>query len=275
MEPLIITAAVVGAELTREDTPYLPLTPAEIAEEAYRSYLAGASIVHLHARDAGGSPTQDPTVYKEIMERISEKCDVIMQISTGGAVGMSAAERTQPLSLKPEMATLTTGSVNFGRDLFLNPPSLIEEFAEEMTALQVMPEFEIFDVGMIENALRLVRKGLVKSHLHFDFVMGVPGGIPATADHLLHLIRQLPKDATWSVAGIGRFQLPMAVLGIVLGGHVRVGLEDNIYYRKGELATSNAQLVERVVRIAKEMGRKIATPAKAREILKIASSYST
>lgn len=275
MEPLIITAAVVGAELTREDTPYLPLTPAEIAEEAYRSYLAGASIVHLHARDADGSPTQDPTVYKEIMERISEKCDVIMQISTGGAVGMSAAERTQPLSLKPEMATLTTGSVNFGRDLFLNPPSLIEEFAEEMTALQVMPEFEIFDVGMIENALRLVRKGLVKSHLHFDFVMGVPGGIPATADHLLHLIRQLPKDATWSVAGIGRFQLPMAVLGIVLGGHVRVGLEDNIYYRKGELATSNAQLVERVVRIAKEMGRKIATPAKAREILKIASSYST
>lgn len=275
MEPLIITAAVVGAELTREDTPYLPLTPAEIAEEAYRSYLAGASIVHLHARDADGSPTQDPTVYKEIMERISEKCDVIMQISTGGAVGMSAAERTQPLSLKPEMATLTTGSVNFGRDLFLNPPSLIEEFAEEMTALQVMPEFEIFDVGMIENALRLVRKGLVKSHLHFDFVMGVPGGIPAMADHLLHLIRQLPKDATWSVAGIGRFQLPMAVLGIVLGGHVRVGLEDNIYYRKGELATSNAQLVERVVRIAKEMGRKIATPAKAREILKIASSYST
>lgn len=274
MEPLIITAAVVGAELTREDTPYLPLTPAEIAEEAYRAYLAGASIVHLHARDADGSPTQDPKVYKEIMERISERCDVIMQISTGGAVGMSASERAQPLSLKPEMATLTTGSLNFGRDLFLNPPSLIEAFAEEMTALQVMPEFEIFDVGMIENALRLVRKGLVKSHLHFDFVMGVPGGIPATADHLLHLIRQLPKDATWSVAGIGRFQLPMAVLGIVLGGHVRVGLEDNIYYRKGELAISNAQLVERVVRIAKEMGRQIATPAKAREILKIASNYS-
>lgn len=274
MEPLIITAAVVGAELTREDTPYLPLTPAEIAEEAYRAYLAGASIVHLHARDADGSPTQDPTVYKEIMRRISERCDVIMQISTGGAVGMSASERAQPLSLKPEMATLTTGSLNFGRDLFLNPPSLIEAFAEEMTALQVMPEFEIFDVGMIENALRLVRKGLVKSHLHFDFVMGVPGGIPATADHLLHLIRQLPKDATWSVAGIGRFQLPMAVLGIVLGGHVRVGLEDNIYYRKGELAISNAQLVERVVRIAKEMGRQIATPAKAREILKIASNYS-
>ncbi|CCQ93267.1 3-keto-5-aminohexanoate cleavage enzyme [[Clostridium] ultunense Esp] len=274
MEPLIITAALVGAELTREDTPYLPLTPEEIAEEAYRAYQAGATIVHVHARKEDGSPSQEKRIYREIIERISAKCDIIIQISTGGAVGMSAEERGEPLSLAPEMATLTTGSVNFGRDVFLNPPAMIEEFAEKMAAYGVQPEFEIFDVGMVDNALRLVRKGWIKTHLHFDFVMGVPGGIPATAKNLLHLIDLLPQGATWSVAGIGRHQLPMALLGITLGGHVRVGLEDNIYYRKGEWATSNAQLVERVARIARELGREVASPKEARRLLRLGKRES-
>lgn len=273
MEPLIITAAVVGAELSRNETPYLPITPEEIAEEAYKAYLSGASIIHLHARDRDGAPSQDPRYYKEIIDFISSRCDAIIQVSTGGAVGMSEEERIAPLSLKPEMATLTTGSVNFGKEVFLNPPALIEQLAERMSALGIRPEFEIFDVGMVENALRLIRTGKITGHLHFDFVMGTQGGIPATAKNLLHLVDLLPQnDVTWSVAGIGRHQLLMAALGILLGGHVRVGMEDNIYYRKGELAISNAQLVERAVRIAHELGRKVATPREARQILKLGMS---
>jgi 3-keto-5-aminohexanoate cleavage enzyme len=170
------------------------------------------------------------------------------------------------------MATFTTGTVNFGRDVFMNTPEQLKVFAAEFERYGVRPEFEIFDVGMIANAMRLVEKGFFTGHLHFDFVMGVPGAIPASVENLLHLIRQLPEGATWTVAGIGRHQLPMATLGIVLGGHVRVGLEDNIYYRKGELAT-NAQLVERVVRIANELGREVATPDEARQILHLTKSY--
>lgn len=182
---------------------------------------------------------------------------------------MNADERLDPLALSPEMASLTTGTVNFGNDVFMNSPKMLEEFAEKMRIYGVRPEFEIMEVGMISNALSLVKKGLVTGHLHFDFVLGVPGAIPATAKNLLHMIELIPEDATWSVAGIGRNQLPMTTLGIVLGGHVRVGFEDNIYYRKGELAKSNAQLVERAVRIARELNRDIATPDEARQLLKI------
>lgn len=268
MDKLMITAALVGAEVTREDTPHLPVTPEEIGEAAAEAREAGAAIAHIHVRDAGGKPSQDRELYRQAIEEIRKRCDIIIQVSTGGAVGMTAEERLQPLALRPEMATLTTGTVNFGDGVFLNPPGEIEHFAKVMRDLGVLPEFEIFDVGMINNALRLVKKGLVTGHLHFDFVMGVPGGIPATAQNLLHLVGQLPDGATWTVAGVGRAQLPMAVLGVVLGGHVRVGLEDNIWYRKGELAT-NAQLVARVVRIAREMDREVATPGEARQMLGI------
>lgn len=272
MNKLIITAAVVGGELTRNETPYLPITPEEIADEVYKAWQAGASIAHIHARAEDGTPTQDRTVYERIMREIQNRCDIIIQVSTGGSTWMTAEERMQPLFLSPEMATLTTGTVNFGRDVFSNPPDMIEQFATQMKNNGVAPEFEIFDVGMIENALSLVKKGLVEGHLHFDFVMGVPGGIPATAKNLLHMIDLLPSGATWTVAGIGRHQLPMASLAITLGGHVRVGFEDNIYYRKGQLATSNAELVARVVRIAKEMEREIATPDEARQILDLPRS---
>jgi 3-keto-5-aminohexanoate cleavage enzyme len=272
MEKLIITVALVGAEVTKEDTPHLPITPEEIGEAAREAREAGASIAHIHVRDADGNPSQNRELYRRAIEEIRKRTDIIIQVSTGGAVGMTAEERLQPLSLKPEMASFTTGTVNFGRDVFMNPPEMLERFAEEFRRHGVMPEFEIFDVGMVENALRLIKKtGFYTGHLHFDFVMGVPGGIPATADNLLHLVRLLPQGSTWSVAGVGRAQLPMAALGVVLGGHVRVGLEDNIYYRKGELAT-NTQLVARVVRIARELEREVATPEEAREILKLSCS---
>ncbi|MEW6308092.1 MAG: 3-keto-5-aminohexanoate cleavage protein [Bacillota bacterium] len=268
MEPLIITAALVGAEVTRAEQPALPLSPAEIAEAAAEAGQAGASIIHLHVRDAAGRSTQSRDVYAATLALLRQLCpELIIQVSTGGAVGMAAAERLQPVTLAPEMATLTPGSVNFGADVFVNHPRDIELFARTIAEHGVKPELEIFDTGMIANALRLVKRGLVTPPLHFDLVMGVPGGIPGTVANLLHLVSLLPPGSTWSVAGIGAAELPLAAAAIILGGHVRVGFEDNIYYRKGELASSNAQLVARVARLARELERPVATPRQAREIL--------
>lgn len=269
MDELIITAALNGAEVTRAQHPALPVTPEELAVAAQEAAQAGAAIVHVHARYADGTPTQDAAVYEEIILKIRERTDVIVQVSTGGAVTMTAQERGQVLALKPEMATLTTGSVNFGRDVFLNRPDDMERFAHMMQEGGVKPEIEVFDVGMIAGAMRLVKAGLLTLPLHFDFVMGVPGGIPGELAHLLHLVHSIPPGCTWTVAGIGRAQLPLATAGILLGGHVRVGLEDNLYYSKGRLASGNVQLVERVARLAAELGRPVATPAAARAMLGI------
>jgi 3-keto-5-aminohexanoate cleavage enzyme len=267
MDKLIITAALVGAEVTRQEQPNLPLTPAEIADAAFDCWQAGASMVHLHARNLDGSSTQNAAVFADIISLIRRRCDIIIQVSTGGAVGMTAEERLAPVTLKPEMATLTTGTVNFGEDIFVNSLADIEQFAQTIKQYGVKPEVEVFDSGMIATALRLVRKGLLTPPLHFDFVLGVPGGAPATLKTLLHLTETIPSGSTWSVAGIGASELPLAVQAILQGGHVRVGFEDNIFYTKGVLAKSNAQLVERVVRISREIGRELASPAEARQIL--------
>lgn len=269
MEKLIITCALTGAETTREMNPALPVTPDEIAEAAEEAVAAGASIIHLHVRKEDGTPSQDKELFREAAEKIKARCNPIIQFSTGGAVGMTAEERIAPLDLKPEMATLTTGTVNFGGDVFFNPPGYIKKFAEKMKELGIKPEIEVFDVGMIPNALYLVKKGLVEEPLHFDFVMGVPGGIPGTAEDLVHLVRKIPRGSTWSVAGIGRAETSLGVMAIAMGGHVRVGFEDNIYYNKGVLAESNAQLVARMTRISREIGREVATPDEAREILRL------
>jgi 3-keto-5-aminohexanoate cleavage enzyme len=270
MDKLIITAALSGAEVTRKQNPNLPVTPAELAEAAHQCCLAGASIIHLHVRAEDESPTQSGKVFKETIDLIKAKCNAIVQVSTGGAVGMSATERLQPVYLKPEMATLSTGSVNFGDDVFINPPAYLVEFATAMKENGVKPEIEVFDVGMINNALQLVKKGLIAEPLHFDFVMGVPGGIPGTLKNLLHLSESIPAGSTWTVAGMGRFELPLGTAAIIMGGHVRVGFEDNIYYEKGVLAESNAQLVERIARVAEIHSRPIATPDEARKILNLA-----
>lgn len=270
MDKLIITAAVCGAEGTKADNPNLPISETELVNEAYRAYKAGASIIHLHVRDEEGNPTQDKAVFASAINLIKEKCpDVIIQPSTGGAVGMGKEERKQPLELDVEMASLTTGTVNFGDGVFHNPPEYIEYFARIMKENKIKPEIEVFEVGMINNALRLMRNGLIDNPLHFDFVMGVPGGIPGTIKNLVHLSESIPADATWTVAGIGRTELPLAAAAITMGGHVRVGFEDNSYYRYRELASSNSQLVERIVRLANELGREVATPNEARKILKI------
>lgn len=267
MQKLIITAALTGAEVTRAQQPALPITPDEIAIAAEECVKAGAAMVHLHARNADGSATQDKETYRQIIAAIRRRCDVIIQVSTGGAVGMTPTERLAPVTLAPEMATLSMGSVNFGDDVFMNHPADIEAFARAMQELGVKPELEIFDSGMLTTASRWLKKGWLKEPLHVDFVLGLAGGMAGTPQALLYLTQQLPAGSSWSVAGIGAAQLPLGTLAILLGGHVRVGFEDNIYYRKGELASSNAQLVARMARISLELGRAVATPNEARAIL--------
>ena len=267
MEPLIITVAPVGAEVTKKDNPNVPYTPEEIAEECYKAWNEGASLAHIHARNEDGSSTQDPEVYARIIELIKAKTNLIIQISVGGEIGMSVAERVGPVSLKPEMATLTCGTCNFGNGIFANSQKDIEFFAKAMKENGVRPEFEIFEAGMIETAKRLAKKKLVELPGHFDFVMGVPGAITGEPSSLAHLITLLPQGSTWTVAGIGRHELPLGALAVILGGHVRVGFEDNIYYSRGVLAKSNGELVSRMVRLANELGRPVAMPSDARKIL--------
>ncbi|GAB4503933.1 MAG: 3-keto-5-aminohexanoate cleavage protein [Anaerolineales bacterium] len=266
--PLIITAALVGAELTRENTPYLPLTPEEIAAEARAAYEAGAAMVHIHARDRNGLPTQNVEDYCKIIEAIRTRApELIIQVSTGGAVWMSAEERLQPLALQPDMASLNTGTLNFGEEVFSNPMPMVREFARAMQARGIHPELEVYDTGMIPAALRLLKEELLSEPLHFNLVLGVPGGAAGTLKNLLHMVESLPSNCTWTVSGIGAAQLPLTTAAILLGGHVRVGLEDNIYYRRGELAKGNAPLVARAARLAQELGRPPASPAEARRIL--------
>ncbi len=267
MDKLMITAALVGAEVSREDTPYLPLSPREIADEAKCVYEAGAAIVHLHMRDQAGNSSQNKALFAETISYIKAETDLIVQVSTGGAVGMTAKERLQPVTLSPEMASLSTGSVNFGAEVFSNPLPMVCEFAKACREYQVKPEIEVFDSGMVTTALSLVKEGLLTEPLHFNFVLGVPGGMAATAKNLLFLLDLIPAGSTWTVSAIGRHQLPMNTLGILLGGHVRTGLEDNIYYTKGVLAEGNASLVKRLVNIAQELGRPLASATEARVLL--------
>lgn len=231
---------------------------------------AGASIIHLHVREDDGSPTQRLDRFAESMRAIRARVpEAIIQISTGGAIGESIDNRAAPLGLKPDMASLNLGTMNFGEEIFYNHPRDIVALAARMHQLGVVPELEVYEAGMVESAFRLAKQGILRGPLHFQFVLGVPGGMSGELRNLMHLVSLLPPDHQWGVAGIGRFQLPLAVQAILMGGHVRVGFEDNIFYRKGELATSNAQLVARVARIAHELDRPVATPAQARQILAI------
>jgi len=269
MEKLIITAAICGAEVLKEHNPAVPYTVEEMVREAKSAYNAGASIIHLHVRYDDGTPTQDKARFKEIIDAIkAEIPDVIIQPSTGGAVGMTNDERLQPTELKPEMATLDCGTLNFGGDeIFENTENTIKYFGERMINLGIKPELEVFDKSMIDMALRLHKKGYIKSPMHFDFVMGVNGGISGELRDFVFLRGSIPADATYTIAGIGRYEFPLAMAAIIDGGHVRVGFEDNVYLSKGVLAKSNGELVEKVVRLAKEFGREIATPDEARQIL--------
>jgi len=268
MQPLIITCAPVGAELTPEQTPHLAVTPQQLGEVAAEVAEAGASLIHVHCRNDDGTNTHDVARFRAAYEAIRAKSDLIVQFSTGGAIGMTPQERAAVLQLRPEMATLTCGSVNFGDEIFENSFPIMRTIAGAMNQYGVKPELEIFDKGHLANARRLAAEGAIALPQHVDFVLGVPGALEASVENLCDLLHDLPKGCTWSVAGIGRAQLPLAMAAIAMGGHVRVGLEDNIYYSKGRLAT-NGELVARIVRIANEAGRPVATPVQAREILSL------
>lgn len=255
----------------KEHNPHVPYTVEEIAREAEEAYRAGASIIHVHARYDDGTPTQDKNRYEAIIKAIRKKApDVIIQPSTGGAVGMTPQERLQPTELDIEMATLDCGTLNFGGDdIFVNTENDIKHFARVMKDKGIYPELECFEKGHIDLVLRLHKKGFIHAPLHFSFVLGVIGGMTGEARDFHFLRESIPEDATYSVVGIGRFEFPLAELSIRHGGHVRVGLEDNIYIEKGVLAKGNRELVEHVVCLAKKHGRAIATPQEARTILRM------
>ncbi len=269
MEPVIITVAPVGAELRPEQTPHLPIDPPSLAETARRCREAGAAMIHVHCRTDGGANTADPARFAAAYDAIRAQTDIVVQFTTGGAIGMTAAERAAPLSVRPEMATLTCGTVNFGDEVFENSFPIMRGILAEMDRYGVRPELEVFDAGHLANAKRLVKEGAMRFPQHVDFVLGVPGALEATARNLTYLVDTLPDGCTWSVAAIGRDQLPMATIALAMGGHVRVGIEDNIYYSKGRLAR-NDELVARVARIAGELGRPVATPEEARSMLGLA-----
>lgn len=266
MEKLIITVAPTGSIPTREMTPHVPLTPAEIVADCVACEAEGVSICHLHARDEEGHPSTRFGLFEAMATGLKEKARAIVQISTGGRAGAGFAERAERLSLRPEMASLTTGSVNFPESVYINSRELVEGLAGRMREMGIKPEMEIFDASMVEGALDLVKKGLCEGPLHFNFVLGLKGALPATVKNLVFLTELIPRGSTWSVTGVGRAQLTMAFHAIAMGGHVRVGLEDNIYYAKGVLAT-NAALAARVARLAAEFGREVASPDEARGIL--------
>jgi 3-keto-5-aminohexanoate cleavage enzyme len=268
-DEVVITVAGVGAEVTRKEQPHLPLLPDEVGEEYRRAHEAGAAVGHIHGRRPDGVPTQDLETFRAYAAAIRSRCPILQQFSTGGAVGMGVEERIEALSLRPDMATLTLGTCNFGEDVFENSLPTIRTILERIRRFEIAPELEIFDDGMLATADALLAKGLLSTPVHFEFVLGVPGAAAATPENLIHFARSIPAGSTWTVAGIGRRQTAMATMAIAMGGHVRVGFEDNIYYRKGELADSNARFVERAVRIAREVGREPASVEQARQILKL------
>jgi 3-keto-5-aminohexanoate cleavage enzyme len=272
MEKLIITAAITGSRITREEAPYIPITPEEIVTSATECWEAGAAIVHIHVRDPDtGLGTQDTELFRQVVAPLRERTDLVLCLTTSGIPGRNLAieERLAPLELEPELASFDAGSINLGGAVFINTPEFLQAAAVRMRDVGVKPELEIFDMGMMVTCVRMREEGYLIDPLHFQFVLGTPWGIPATPKSLLLLLDYLPERSTWSVIGIGRAHLPMSVMGLILGGHIRVGMEDNVYYRRGELAKTNAQFVERIVRITKEYGREVATPEDARRILRL------
>ena len=271
MDKLIITAAICGAEVTKEQNPAVPYTVEEIVREAKSAVDAGAAIVHLHVRFDDGTPTQSRERFQECEEAIYKECpNVILIPSTGGAVGMSPEERLQSTDTTPlpEMATLDCGTCNFGDEIFDNTMPTMRAFGKRMMERGIKPEYECFEMGHLDTILNMARKGQVPgAPMQFNFVLGVPGCTPATVDNLCWLVKNIPAGSTWTATGIGRYAFQLAAPAIVMGGNVRVGFEDNLYLERGVLTKSNGELVDKVVRMAKLLGREVANSDEAREIL--------
>jgi uncharacterized protein (DUF849 family) len=269
-KPVVITVAITGALPRKKDTPAVPVTPSEQIESTHEAYEAGASLVHVHVRGSDESPSSDPELFAQVQEGVRRHCPgMIIQFSTGGR-GRDQAARGSMLHLRPDMASLATGSVNFPTNIYENPPDFIEGLARSMLEFEIKPEIEVFDLAMLYNAANLVKKGLLKGAPHVQFVLGVPNAMPARRsvfDFLRSELAAVMPDATWVAAGTGRFQWEVNQWCLEAGGHVRTGLEDNIKFDPTRLAASNAELVRKVVDACDAHGRRPATPAEARELL--------
>ncbi len=272
-KPTIITCAITGAIPRKAQTPAVPVTPAEQIESTHEAYEAGAALVHVHVRNKDESPSSDPDLFAVVQEGVKKHCPgMIIQFSTGGR-GRSQNERGRALSLKPDMASLATGSVNFPKQIYENPPDLVEDLARTMLENNIKPEIEVFDLAMLYNARDLAERGLIKPPLHVQFVMGIPNALPARKKVLEFLVSELKDimpDATWAAAGIGRHQLEINQWTLELGGNLRTGIEDNIKFDRERLANSNAELVARLRDLCGQYDRHAATPQEARGILGLA-----
>jgi len=282
---VIVTAAIIGSGPNRSQSEHIPITPQEIAESAIDSYHAGASIAHIHVRDPETAVnTNRFELFREVVERIRDKCPMILNLTTGTGGGLyidpdgriveSASDIQGPesrvahvLRLEPEMCSLDIGSMNFGLGIFVNPQEIVERMAALIRESGTKPELELFDVGHIEIAKRLMRKNLIEGVPHFQICLGTEGGMAASPKNALHFSECLPQNSTWSVFGVARDQFPMVAMGVLLGGHVRVGFEDNLYLKKGVKAKSNAELVAHAVQIIRDLHRAPASVAETRELL--------
>ena len=273
----IITAAVTGAWPKKENNPNVPMTPEEICEDVYDCWQAGAAIAHLHMRDDEGNGTMDHNKFKKTVDLIHEKhpdCDIILNLTTSGDIYATDETRMEHVKeLKPEMASYDCGSMNWlNSGLFLNSPTFLENLGKLFQETNTKPEIEAFDPGMIANAAYYVKKGILKTPLHFQFCMGCANGIPGTVKNLVFMketMDQLCPGSTWSTFGVGHSAMEIMYATIGMGGNIRVGMEDNVMYAKGQLADSNRQFVERAARVIREFGCEVATPDEAREILSI------
>lgn len=269
-DPVILTVAITGSQPTKQQNPAVPISTAEQVESTQAAFEAGAALVHIHVRDDSGKSSSDPDRFARVQEGIRKHCPgIIVQFSTGGR-GREASERGSALQHRPDMASLATGSVNFATMIYENPPALVEGLAKSMLDHEVKPEIEVFDLAMLYNAKDMVDRGLLKAPVHVQFVMGIPNALPArerTLDFLVEELGSLLPGATWTAAAIGRHQLTANHWALARGGHARTGLEDNVYFEKGRLAASNAELVARVAEISTQYDRRPATPAEARRLL--------
>jgi uncharacterized protein (DUF849 family) len=296
MDKVIVTAAITGSIHVPSMSPYLPITPQQIADEAVRVYEAGGAVAHIHVRNPEtGQPSSDMELFREVVTKVKSKCNMVLCLSTGGGVGMTTAERVKAVTtFKPELASFNFGSINFGlfpiaeavREfkfpwekaylestwdyIFPNTFKTLREFSQTFSENETKPELEIYDAGMINNVAFMIQRGYLKKPVYLQFVLGILGSIPASPNNLLFLLnsaRETVGDFVWSVCAAGRHQLPMCTMSLVMGGNARVGMEDSLYAGKGVLAKSNADQVEKIVRIARELGLEPATPDEARRIL--------
>jgi 3-keto-5-aminohexanoate cleavage enzyme len=270
--PTIITVAPTGPIATKDDNPTLPTQPEEIADEVRRAYEAGASVAHVHLRDEQDRPTADLKVARRVMDLIGERCDILIQLSTGVGLTVPFEDRARLVELRPQMATLNPCTMSFGDSVFMNPPRAVRELAARMRELGVKPELEIYDTGHLDSVLRLRDEGLIDTDpLQFSIVLGVRGGMAATPENLITMVNRLPEGSVWQVIAIGRASRDLTAVALALGGNARAGMEDTLTLDKGVPAQGNRALVERTVRFASELGHQIADVATARAVLNIAA----